>query len=62
MLQEIGYAETVLDVRSSRVRTLLGLNNVSDQDDNMNANMNGNEPNKRGHDTQSEFNRSSRRY
>ncbi|XP_041988035.1 striatin-3 [Aricia agestis] len=26
-LQEIGYADTILDVRSNRVRTLLGLNN-----------------------------------
>lgn len=30
-LQEIGYAETIIDVRSNRVRSLLGLNNNAEQ-------------------------------
>lgn len=32
-LQEIGYAETIIDVRSNRVRSLLGLNNNTEQQD-----------------------------
>ncbi|XP_047986361.1 striatin-3 [Leguminivora glycinivorella] len=32
-LQEIGYTDTILDVRSNRVRTLLGLNNEEQQED-----------------------------
>ena len=34
-LQEIGYTDTIIDVRSSRVRQLLGLQpNNADNDDN----------------------------
>ncbi|CAH2076697.1 unnamed protein product, partial [Iphiclides podalirius] len=32
-LQEIGYTDTILDVRSNRVRTLLGLNNEEQAED-----------------------------
>ncbi|XP_073949572.1 connector of kinase to AP-1 isoform X2 [Choristoneura fumiferana] len=32
-LQEIGYTDTILDVRSNRVRTLLGLNNEEQPED-----------------------------
>ncbi|XP_013142686.1 PREDICTED: striatin isoform X1 [Papilio polytes] len=32
-LQEIGYTDTILDVRSNRVRTLLGLNNEEQTED-----------------------------
>ncbi|KAJ2950112.1 hypothetical protein O0L34_g11456 [Tuta absoluta] len=41
-LQEIGYTDTILDVRSNRVRTLLGLNNEEG----------GEDPNYRGYDKQ----------
>uniref|UniRef100_A0A336KGC5 CSON006515 protein n=1 Tax=Culicoides sonorensis TaxID=179676 RepID=A0A336KGC5_CULSO len=42
-LQEIGYTESIIDVRSNRVRSLLGLNNgnLQDQEENMNPNVNG---------------------
>lgn len=33
-LQEIGYTDTIIDVRSSRVRSLLGLGGVSEGDEN----------------------------
>ena len=35
-LQEIGYTDTIIDVRSNRVRSLLGLN-----DENINEDSNG---------------------
>lgn len=40
-LQEIGYTEQIIDVRSNRVRSLLGLNNNQDQEENVNPNVNG---------------------
>lgn len=46
-LQEIGYTDTIIDVRSNRVRSLLGLNNNAEQEENVNPNVNGNETNKR---------------
>ena len=33
-LQEIGYTDTIIDVRSSRVRQLLGLQGQNEGDDN----------------------------
>lgn len=47
-LQEIGYTDTIIDVRSNRVRSLLGLNN-NEQEENLNgSNINNtNESNKR---------------
>uniref|UniRef100_A0A1L8DXR1 Putative cell-cycle nuclear protein n=1 Tax=Nyssomyia neivai TaxID=330878 RepID=A0A1L8DXR1_9DIPT len=53
-LLEIGYTETILDVRGNRVRSLLGLNNNAEQqEDNANPNnINGNENNKRASETQ----------
>ncbi|KAG7306007.1 hypothetical protein JYU34_008577 [Plutella xylostella] len=42
-LQEIGYTDTILDVRSNRVRTLLGLNNEEQQQE---------DPNYRNYDKQ----------
>ncbi|XP_015188139.1 PREDICTED: striatin-3 isoform X2 [Polistes dominula] len=42
-LQEIGYTETIIDVRSNRVRSLLGLNNNTDSDDMNTPALNGNE-------------------
>jgi striatin 1/3/4 len=55
-LQEIGYADTILDVRSNRVRSLLGLNNNAETEENLNnstASVNGNESsNKRASETQ----------
>ncbi|ENN78799.1 hypothetical protein YQE_04736, partial [Dendroctonus ponderosae] len=48
-LQEIGYTDRIIDVRSTRVRALLGLNNNNaDQEENLNGGpVNGNESNKR---------------
>lgn len=48
-LQEIGYTDRIIDVRSTRVRALLGLNNNNaDQEENHNGgSVNGNESNKR---------------
>lgn len=43
-LQEIGYTDTIIDVRSNRVRSLLGLNNNTDSDDMNTPALNGNEP------------------
>ncbi|XP_059471792.1 striatin [Neocloeon triangulifer] len=56
-LQEIGYADTILDVRSNRVRSLLGLNNNAEGEENLNNSsspaVNGNESsNKRASETQ----------
>ncbi|XP_053694560.1 striatin-3 isoform X1 [Sabethes cyaneus] len=52
-LQEIGYTETILDIRSTRVRSLLGLNNNSEQEENVNPNINGGtENNKRASESQ----------
>lgn len=42
-LQEIGYNDTIIDVRSNRVRSLLGLNNNAEQEENVSPNINGNE-------------------
>ncbi|KAK3929953.1 Striatin-3 [Frankliniella fusca] len=49
-LQEIGYTDTIIDVRSNRVRSLLGLNNNAEAEENLNnaqpvsTALNGNEP------------------
>lgn len=52
-LQEIGYTDRIIDVRSNRVRALLGLNNNDEQDENVNTGqVNGNESNKRAIETQ----------
>lgn len=53
-LQEIGYTDRIIDVRSTRVRALLGLNNNNaDQEDNQNGSgVNSNESNKRASETQ----------
>lgn len=52
-LQEIGYTDRIIDVRSTRVRALLGLNNNAEQEENVNTgNLNGNESNKRASETQ----------
>jgi len=45
-LQEIGYTDTIIDVRSARVRQLLGLNSNSDADDNRQL-VNGEQTGKR---------------
>lgn len=42
-LQEIGYTDTIIDVRSNRVRSLLGLNNNTDSEDINTPAVNGNE-------------------
>ncbi|XP_063986956.1 striatin isoform X2 [Diachasmimorpha longicaudata] len=46
-LREIGYTDTIIDVRSNRVRSLLGLNNNIDSDDMNTPALNGNEPSKK---------------
>ena len=51
-LQEIGYTDTIIDVRANRVRALLGLNNNAEQDENMSPSVNGNENNKRSSESQ----------
>ncbi|XP_017772986.1 PREDICTED: striatin-3 isoform X2 [Nicrophorus vespilloides] len=52
-LQEIGYTDRIIDVRSTRVRALLGLNNNAEQEENLNGgSVNCNESNKRASDTQ----------
>lgn len=51
-LQEIGYTDTIIDVRGNRVRSLLGLNNNSEQEENVSPNVNGNESNKRASESQ----------
>lgn len=42
-LQEIGYTDTIIDVRSNRVRSLLGLNNNTDTEEINTPALNGNE-------------------
>lgn len=42
-LQEIGYTDTIIDVRSNRVRSLLGLNNNLNHNNNNNLNNSVNE-------------------
>lgn len=56
-LQEIGYTDRIIDVRSTRVRALLGLNNNNaDQEENHNGGpVNGNESNKRVSENQGKF-------
>lgn len=57
-LQEIGYTDTIIDVRSNRVRALLGINNNAENEENQNnaavvSNVNGNESsNKRASESQ----------
>lgn len=57
-LQEIGYTDTIIDVRSNRVRSLLGLNNNAEAEENLNnaqpvsTTLNGNEPAKTGKKSQ----------
>ncbi|XP_055847584.1 striatin-3 isoform X2 [Episyrphus balteatus] len=51
-LQEIGYTDNIIDVRSNRVRSLLGLNNNSEQEENVSPNINGNENNKRASESE----------
>ncbi|XP_047119397.1 striatin-3 isoform X2 [Schistocerca piceifrons] len=57
-LQEIGYTDTIIDVRSNRVRALLGINNNAENEENQNnaavvTNVNGNESsNKRASESQ----------
>lgn len=52
-LQEIGYTDRIIDVRSTRVRALLGLNNNQEQEENLNGgSLNGNESNKRASESQ----------
>lgn len=51
-LQEIGYTDTIIDVRSNRVRSLLGLTNGSEQEENINPNVIANEGTKRASDSQ----------
>ncbi|XP_060530536.1 striatin isoform X2 [Cylas formicarius] len=53
-LQEIGYTDRIIDVRSTRVRALLGLNNNNpEQEESHNGGpVNGNESNKRASETQ----------
>ncbi|XP_050300974.1 striatin-3 [Anthonomus grandis grandis] len=54
-LKEIGYSDRIIDVRSTRVRALLGLNTTynADQEENHNGGpVNGNDSNKRVSETQ----------
>ncbi|XP_015036018.1 striatin isoform X2 [Drosophila persimilis] len=61
-LAEIGYTDNIIDVRSNRVRSILGLNNNAEHDgsggglgtggENISPNINGNESNKRASDTE----------
>ena len=46
-LQEIGYTDTIIDVRSNRVRSLLGLNNNTDSEDTNTPAPNGNQSTKK---------------
>lgn len=57
-LKEIGYNETIIDVRSNRVRSLLGFGNTQEQEENINPNVvNGNnESNKRASESQGLYN------
>lgn len=56
-LQEIGYTDRIIDVRSTRVRALLGLNNNNpEQEESLNGGpVNGNESNKRASETQGSY-------
>lgn len=51
-LQEIGYTDTIIDVRSNRVRSLLGLTNGTEQEENINPNVVANEGMKRANESQ----------
>lgn len=51
-LQEIGYHDSIIDVRSNRVRSMLGLTNGSEQEENINPNVIANEGTKRASDSQ----------
>ena len=42
-MREIGYTDSIIDVRSNRVRSLLGLNNNTDTEDINTPALNGNE-------------------
>lgn len=55
-MQEIGYTDTIIDVRSNRVRSLLGLNNNTDTEEMNTPALNGNEgavQDKREHNNES---------
>jgi len=55
-LQEVGYTDTIIDVRSNRVRLLLGLNNNTDTEEMNTPALNGNEgivQDKREHNNES---------
>ena len=54
-LQEIGYTDTIIDVRSARVRSLLGLapsNNENEENHNNALAVNGEQPSKRASESQ----------
>ena len=53
-LQEIGYTDTIIDVRSNRVRSLLGISNTENQENSNNRStaVNGGDITKRSTDTQ----------
>ncbi|XP_054708331.1 striatin-3-like [Uloborus diversus] len=51
-LQEIGYTDTIIDVRSARVRTLLGLSSNAENDEKSLASVLNGEQMKRSSDTQ----------
>ncbi|EDW77769.1 uncharacterized protein Dwil_GK24370, isoform A [Drosophila willistoni] len=64
-LAEIGYTDNIIDVRSNRVRSILGLNNNAEHDgggggvglgtgggENLSPNINGNESNKRASESE----------
>lgn len=51
-LAEIGYTDNIIDVRSNRVRSILGLNNNAEQEENVSPNVNGNENNKRASESE----------
>lgn len=54
-LAEIGYTDKIIDVRSNRVRSILGLNNNAEQEENVSPNVNGNENNKRASESEGRF-------
>jgi len=54
-LAEIGYTDHIIDVRSNRVRSILGLNNNTEQEENVSPNINGNENNKRALDSEGNY-------
>ncbi|XP_061399358.1 striatin-3 isoform X1 [Musca vetustissima] len=51
-LAEIGFTDNIIDVRSNRVRSILGLNNNAEQEENVSPNVNGNENNKRASESE----------